>query len=383
MGAALGEARAHWGWGAVAAAAAGGGAVGAGLAWAAGARERARLREQRFAERQGRTRAEIRERELRRLQGGVRGGQGGGGGGDGRGAGGGRGGDQAETSAGEAPLFPALPIGTLRSCFSRRCGTPRQSLLVGEARAELLLRKELPEGLLSGLEEFSHCWVLFCFHENTNLDGCTAGPGGFSSAVKGKIRVPRLDGGKRGALATRTPHRPLPLGLSVARVLKVEGRTVLLGGADILDGTPVLDVKPYVPFCDAVPGARAPPWVGATSADGPEPLQIASVDLPPEAEAELRTCWARLPQRGPRRGLYHGDFAAFVRLVREVLSRDLRSAHKRGSGGGGSGGEVFRVELEGAEVAYTVDAARRVRVRGARPAAPRAPPLSTDSDRPR
>ena len=80
-----------------------------------------------------------------------------------------------------------------------------------------------------------------------------------------------------------------------------------------------------------MPGARAPPWVGATSADGPEPLQIASVDLPPEAEAELRPCWARLPQRGPRRGLYHGDFAAFVRLVREVLSRDLRSAHKRGA----------------------------------------------------
>ncbi len=378
MGAAPGEGRAHWGWGAVAAAAAGGGAVGAGLVWAAGARERARLREQRLAERQGRTRAEIRERELRRrLQGGGQAAGEGGGDGGGIRADGGRGSDEVATSAGIAPLFPALPIGTLRSCFSRRCGTPRQPLLVGEARAELLLRKELPEGLLSGLEEFSHCWILFCFHENTNLDGRAAGPGGFSSAVKGKIRVPRLDGGKRGALATRTPHRPLPLGLSVARVLKVEGRTVLLGGADVLDGTPVLDVKPYVPFCDAVPDARAPPWVGAACADGPEPLRIASVDLPPAAESELRACWARLPRRGPRRGLYHGDFAAFVRLVREVLSLDLRSAHKRG-GGGGSGGEVFHVELEGAEVAYTVDAARRVRVCGARPAAPRAgaPPLN-------
>ena len=358
-------------WGAVLAAACGGLAAGAALAWVASSLERARLREQRLAERQGRTRA---ERELRRcLQG--KGGDAGAGRGDGNGGssrggdGGARSGSQGETSSAEAPLFPAVPIGTLRSCFSRRCGTPRQPLLVEEARAELVLRRELPEGLLSGLEEFSHCWVLFVFHENTDLDGRrTSGAGGFA-AVKGKIRVPRLNGGKRGALATRSPHRPLPLGLSVARILKVEGRTVLLGGADILNGSPVLDLKPYVPFCDSVPEARAPAWVASACADGDEPLRIASVALPPAAEAELEACWARLPRRGPRRGLYCGDFPAFAALVRSVLSLDLRSAHKRGA----ASDEIFRVELEGVEVAYTVDAARRVSVRGARYAGARPP----------
>lgn len=76
-------------------------------------------------------------------------------------------------------------------------------------------------------------------------------------------RVPRLDGGKMGAFATRSPHRPCPIGLSVARVLGVEGRSLLLGGADIVDGSPVLDIKPYVPFCDDVSGATAPQWVVA------------------------------------------------------------------------------------------------------------------------
>lgn len=76
-------------------------------------------------------------------------------------------------------------------------------------------------------------------------------------------RVPRLDGGKLGAFATRSPHRPCPIGLSVARVVGVEGRTLVLGGADIVDGSPVLDIKPYVPFADVVPSASAPHWVAA------------------------------------------------------------------------------------------------------------------------
>jgi tRNA (Thr-GGU) A37 N-methylase len=75
--------------------------------------------------------------------------------------------------------------------------------------------------------------------------------------------VPRLDGGRLGVFATRSPHRPCPLGLSVAQVVAVEGRTLVLGGADVVDGSPVLDVKPFVPFCDNVPAAAAPAWVAA------------------------------------------------------------------------------------------------------------------------
>jgi hypothetical protein len=90
-------------------------------------------------------------------------------------------------------------------------------------------------------------------------------------AVKGKARVPRLDGAPVGALATRTPHRPTPIGLSLGSIVRVDTDTgaITLGGCDLVDGTPVLDIKPYVPFCDAVRDAVAPAWVrrGGTRED--------------------------------------------------------------------------------------------------------------------
>jgi hypothetical protein len=102
--------------------------------------------------------------------------------------------------------FPLRPIGILRSCFSRRNGTPRQPLLVPAARARLTLRPELSAEFLEGLQGYSHCWVLYVFHENTDLQRlwqqAEAGSG-----VRAKIRVPRLDGGKLGVFATRSPHR--------------------------------------------------------------------------------------------------------------------------------------------------------------------------------
>jgi tRNA (Thr-GGU) A37 N-methylase len=69
-----------------------------------------------------------------------------------------------------------------------------------------------------------------------------------------------------GVLATRSPHRPAPVGLSIARIIEVRGNKLVLGGADIVDGSPVLDIKPYVPFCDSVPGAVAPDWVQVRAA---------------------------------------------------------------------------------------------------------------------
>jgi tRNA (Thr-GGU) A37 N-methylase len=78
---------------------------------------------------------------------------------------------------------------------------------------------------------------------------------------KGKIKPPRLHGLKLGALATRTPHRPNPIGLSLCEIIKVQDSCILLGGADIVDGSPVLDIKPYVPFCEALRSGVAPSWV--------------------------------------------------------------------------------------------------------------------------
>lgn len=224
----------------------------------------------------------------------------------------------------------AAPIGVVHSCFSRRNGTPRQGGdLVPSARCVFFLDGGLPRDLLSGLDRYSHCWVLYEFHANTNRrdvsgravtenTSCTTRNGG---AVKGKARVPRLDGAPVGALATRTPHRPTPIGLSLGSIVRVDTDTgaITLGGCDLVDGTPVLDIKPYVPFCDAVRDAVAPAWVRrGTREDGrdaskvcgekdekhgwstderrvtlDEPLEIAAVRFDASAETAVAAAYLR------------------------------------------------------------------------------------------
>ena len=128
-----------------------------------------------------------------------------------------------------------------------------------------------------------------------------------------------VDNHQDAVLLTR---RPCPIGLSVAQVVAVEGRALVLGGADIVDGSPVLDIKPYVPFCDGVPAAVAPAWVAAEAED--EPLAIAGVQVPPGADAQLEACWRQLGSQS----LYR-SYQEFQGLVTEVLSRDLRSVTQR------------------------------------------------------
>jgi tRNA (adenine37-N6)-methyltransferase len=122
-----------------------------------------------------------------------------------------------------------------------------------------VLAPHVPAAALDGLAEFSHCWVLYVFHANTDLE-TRLGAASAQHTAPGKVHVPRLNGAKRGVLATRSPHRPCPVGLSVAQVLAVDDRAITLGGLDVVDGSPVLDIKPYLPFCDAVVGATAPHW---------------------------------------------------------------------------------------------------------------------------
>ena len=201
----------------------------------------------------------------------------------------------------------APPIGTVHSCFSRRNGTPRQGGdLVRNARCVFTLGDGLPRDLLQGLHKYSHAWVLYEFHANTNK-GDANGNTRNNNAVKGKVRVPRLDGEPVGALATRTPHRPNAIGLTLGKIISVDYDVgaVVLGGADLVDGTPVLDLKPYVPFCDAVVGATAPGWVNngrdEDVKDG-EPLLVSQVVSREGAEASLSTAYlTSVKQRRERR----------------------------------------------------------------------------------
>ena len=140
-------------------------------------------------------------------------------------------------------------IGHIESCYREKFGTPRQGALVPEAPARLRVLPEfLPEYSLLGLEEFSHVWLLFRFHLNTNKTLCS------------KIHPPRLRGKTIGVFASRSPHRPSPIGLTLARLQRIEGPTLHLEGVDLVNGTPVLDIKPYIPACDR-PARPRTGWV--------------------------------------------------------------------------------------------------------------------------
>ncbi|XP_023655051.1 tRNA (adenine(37)-N6)-methyltransferase isoform X2 [Paramormyrops kingsleyae] len=134
-----------------------------------------------------------------------------------------------------------VPIAFIQSCFLAKNGTPRQPTVCGPSRATLQIRRTVfsnPEHALTGLEQYSHVWIIFLFHKNGHL------------SHKGKVKPPRMDGQKVGLYSSRSPHRPNALGLTLAKLDKVAGDTLHLSGIDMIDGTPVLDIKPYIPDYD-------------------------------------------------------------------------------------------------------------------------------------
>jgi len=141
-------------------------------------------------------------------------------------------------------------IARMKSDFSAKFGIPRQSGLVDELRSTIIFEPEFRNAdALRGMEAFSHLWLIWQFSEAV----CS----GWSPTV----RPPRLGGNTRmGVFATRSPFRPNSLGLSSVRLLWVEetkefGTVIHVAGADLMDGTPIFDIKPYIPYCDCHPDA--------------------------------------------------------------------------------------------------------------------------------
>ena len=170
--------------------------------------------------------------------------------------------------------FVVRPIGFVRSPFREKAEAPRQAVTEGaegvEGRIEMLAEHE---HALEDLDGFDRIWVLFWFHE------AKGGP-------RTKVLPPRSDR-KRGVFATRSPHRPNPIGMSAVRLERVEGLVLHVRDLDLIDGTPVIDLKPYLPYADAFPDA-ATGWVGATGASGAtDPRRSWSVTFTERAEAQL------------------------------------------------------------------------------------------------
>ncbi len=141
-------------------------------------------------------------------------------------------------------------IGLISSCYKEKFGIPRQPGLVTAAKAQLLLDESFSEECIRELDGFSHIWLQFVFHQTQ------------SQGWKQMVRPPRLGGNKKvGVFASRSTFRPNPIGLSVVELENIEiksSKLVLhLKGCDLVDGTPVLDIKPYLPYVDAIPEAKA------------------------------------------------------------------------------------------------------------------------------
>ena len=145
-----------------------------------------------------------------------------------------------------------VPIAHIRSPFRSKFGIPRQSNIVNSVTSVLVFEPEYRSlDAVRGLEKFDYIWLIWQFSENADHPWSPT------------VRPPRLGGNSRmGVFATRSPFRPNSLALSSVRLLSVdttspEAPLLLLSGADLLDGTPVIDVKPYIPYTDAHPDARS------------------------------------------------------------------------------------------------------------------------------
>ncbi|MFD2643084.1 tRNA (N6-threonylcarbamoyladenosine(37)-N6)-methyltransferase TrmO [Pseudomonas japonica] len=189
------------------------------------------------------------------------------------------------------------PVGFVRSCFKEKFAIPRQPQLAPAARGVLELVPPFDTGeAVAGLEQSSHVWLLFLFHQ------------ALEDKPRLKVRPPRLGGNASvGVFATRATHRPNGIGQSVVRLEKVEPGRLLLSGIDLLDGTPVLDIKPYVPYADSIAEASN---------------QMASA--PPESIA-VEWGESALPQ-AHEHALRLGE--PLVELIEQCLAQDPRPAYQ-------------------------------------------------------
>ncbi len=209
------------------------------------------------------------------------------------------------------------PIATMRSDFPTKFGIPRQSGLVDSLRSTIIFEPEYrnPDAL-RGLEDFSHLWIIWQFSQSVRNDWTPT------------VRPPRLGGNTRmGVFATRSPFRPNSLGLSCVRLVSLEqteryGTVIHVAGADLMNGTPILDIKPYIPYSDCHPDALG--GFTATADDF-----ILRVDFP---DAML----AMLPDDKREAAV-------------AVLSHDPRPSYQR------SPDRVYGLTFAGFDIRFTVD----------------------------
>ncbi|EME00232.1 hypothetical protein B381_10403 [Stutzerimonas stutzeri NF13] len=190
------------------------------------------------------------------------------------------------------------PIGYVRSCFKEKFAIPRQPSLAPAARGVVELLPPFDSAdAVAGLEQVSHVWLLFLFHQ------------ALENKPRLRVRPPRLGGNRMvGVFATRATHRPNGIGQSVVRLDRVEADRLFISGIDLLDGTPVLDIKPYVPYADSLPDAR-----NDMAAEAPIAIGVQWSD---SGLLQARSQAARLGE-------------PLVELIEQCLAQDPRPAYQK------------------------------------------------------
>ena len=218
--------------------------------------------------------------------------------------------------------FEFQAIGFIQSCYKEKFGIPRQPGLAPAAKGQLKLVAPFnhPDAV-RGLEKSSHLWLQFVFHQ------C------LRDHWKPTVRPPRLGGNERiGVFATRATFRPNPIGLSVVKLEEIEinGQDVILhlSGLDLVEGTPILDIKPYIPYVDQVAEAE-----NTLASESPEILPV---------------IWSEVAQR--QLISYEGQFGSFKTLVDQVLQQDPRPAYRKSQ----SEDKIYGIQLSEANVRFTV-----------------------------
>jgi tRNA-Thr(GGU) m(6)t(6)A37 methyltransferase TsaA len=237
------------------------------------------------------------------------------------------------------------PIGTLHSAFRDRRGTPRQGCLVPHSTAFIEFFPHTNAiSSLEGLEDFSHVWVLGIFHENTNIG---------KSGIASKIKPPRKKGEKVGIYSTRTPHRHNPISLSLAKIDKIEttvakGKNVTrlwLSGIDLIHGTPILDIKPYIRSYDSMSeDVRVASWVE-------------------EEDTQTGFKFDRVIISEKLKEQYHDDIAPhlefyspdkFLEALQEILTIDIRSEYQRNLQNTQSSEQTYSCRLDTVKIEFDI-----------------------------
>ncbi|KAL9644503.1 hypothetical protein ABK040_009367 [Willaertia magna] len=240
----------------------------------------------------------------------------------------------------EDPLEMSItfkPIGIFHSCYQFKNATPRQGALVPIGRGRLKINSsQFPSNAqhhsLIGIEEFSHLWLIYYFHDNNNKERLE------SNHLRPQVKPPRLNGKKVGLFSVRSPHRPNPIGLTLAKIEQVDLNKgeLLLSGVDLIDGTPVLDIKPYISRYDSVYGGfdiygnttmstelyKEASWID----NDPVVSSIDIIEFTEEAETQLIECIKELDLE---QKYGYKDWIEIKSAIEQMLKLDPRSIYRR------------------------------------------------------